>query len=82
MILDSLILFGPFRLAAEDDFGVDFYQLLQIFFNIYNSSFQLRSINESIVTNHHPLLKNHHQKPRKRLTHQRERLEKHITTKS
>ncbi len=43
-----------------------------------NSSIRARSIDESIVTNHHPLLKNH-QKPLKRLTHKRQRSEKNIT---
>jgi hypothetical protein len=38
-----------------------------------NSSFQVRLIDESIVTNNH-------QKPLKRLTHKRQRLEKNITT--
>jgi len=46
----------------------------------YNSAFRVRSIDESIVTNSHPSLKNHHQKPLKRLIHKRQRLEKNLTT--
>ncbi|CAF4146144.1 unnamed protein product, partial [Rotaria sp. Silwood2] len=47
-----------------------------------NTSFRVDSPidNKSTVTNYYPILKNH-QKPLKRLTHKRQRLEKNLTTR-
>jgi hypothetical protein len=57
------------------------YQMLTNVSSIpQNSSVRIRSIDETIVTNHHPPLLKNHQKPLKRLTDKRQRLEKNITT--
>ncbi|CAF0804759.1 unnamed protein product [Adineta steineri] len=46
-----------------------------------SSSLQIQPIDETIITNYQPSLKNH-SKPLKRLNHKRQRLEKNLTTKN